>query len=238
MTLSPRICKFSLTAHITFSVGWLGAVAGFLALAVAGLASRDTEMAHAAYVASELITWFVIVPLAFASLLSGLAVSLGTHWGLFRHYWVLAKLLINVLATTLLLLHTRPIGLMAGVARGTTTSSIDVGRLQFQLVADAGAALLALLVATSLAVYKPHGMTPYGRRRISQSIQSQTTRPTGGAHVAQRPSVPRSDGPGVERDRGSITSTPRWVYVSGIIAVVIVLVFVVLHLTGHGLGGH
>jgi ABC-type transporter Mla subunit MlaD len=32
--------------------------------------------------------------------------------------------------------------------------------------------------------------------------------------------------------------TPRWVYVFGIIALVLVLAFVILHLTGHGLGGH
>jgi ABC-type transporter Mla subunit MlaD len=33
-------------------------------------------------------------------------------------------------------------------------------------------------------------------------------------------------------------TTPRWVYVFGIIALVLVLAFVILHLTGHGLGGH
>lgn len=35
-----------------------------------------------------------------------------------------------------------------------------------------------------------------------------------------------------------IERTPRWVYVFGIVAVVLVVVFVVLHLTGRGLGGH
>ena len=37
-------------------------------------------------------------------------------------------------------------------------------------------------------------------------------------------------------DCGSTTSTPRWVKVFGII--VLVLLFVILHLTGGGLGGH
>jgi ABC-type transporter Mla subunit MlaD len=32
--------------------------------------------------------------------------------------------------------------------------------------------------------------------------------------------------------------TPRWVYAFGIIAIVLVLVFVILHLTGRSLGGH
>ena len=165
MTMTPRLRKFALTAHVTSSVGWLGAVAAFLALAVAGLTSEDAQMVRAAYLAVELITWFVIVPLAFASLLTGLVSSLGTTWGLFRHYWVLMKLLLTILATLVLLLHTRPIGILAGVAAETILSSADLRGLRIQLVADAGAALLVLLVNTTLGVYKPRGMTRYGRRQ-------------------------------------------------------------------------
>jgi hypothetical protein len=64
MTMAPRLRKFALTAHITSSVGLLGAIACFLALVVAGLASQDAPMVRAAYLAMELTTWFVIVPLA------------------------------------------------------------------------------------------------------------------------------------------------------------------------------
>ena len=41
-----------------------------------------------------------------------------------------------------------------------------------------------------------------------------------------------------EPDRGSTTSTPRWVYVFGITVIVLVLLFGVLHLTVGGIGGH
>ena len=165
MVMSPGVRKFVLTAHVVSSVGWLGAVAAFLALAVVGLTSRDTARVRAAYLAMELTGWFVIVPLSFASLLTGLVQSLGTTWGLFRHYWVLAKLLINVLSSVILLLHMQPISRMAGVAADTTLSTADFRRLRIQLVADAGAALVALLVATTLSVYKPRGMTAYGWRK-------------------------------------------------------------------------
>lgn len=121
MTMTPPLHKLALTAHVTSSVGWLGAVAGFLALAIAGLTSQDAQVVQAVYLAMELITWFVIVPLAFASLLTGLIQSLGTTWGLFRHHWVLAKFLITILATVLLLVHTQPIGLLAAVAKETTS---------------------------------------------------------------------------------------------------------------------
>jgi predicted Co/Zn/Cd cation transporter (cation efflux family) len=165
MIMRPWLRKFALTAHVTASVGWLGAVAAFLALAVVGLTSRDTQRVRAAYVAMEVSGWFVIVPLSFASLLTGLIQALGTTWGLFRHYWVLAKLLINILSTFILLVHMQPISRMAGVAAETTLSSADFRKLRIQLVADAGAALVALLVATTLSVYKPRGMTRYGWRK-------------------------------------------------------------------------
>lgn len=165
MTMTPGIRKFVRTAHITFTVGWLGAVAGFLALAITGLTSQDVQTVRAAYIAMELITRFVLVPLSsIPLLLTGPLLSLGTPWGLFRHYWILAKLVINLLSTLILLLHLQPIGYLAHIAADGTLSSTDV-RLQVQMVVAASAALLALLLATGLAVYKPRGMTPYGWRK-------------------------------------------------------------------------
>jgi hypothetical protein len=166
MTMTPRVRKFALTAHVVSSVGWLGAVAGVLALAVAGLTSQDAQTVRAAYLAMELTGWFVLVPLGVASLLTGLVQSLGTSWGLFRHYWVLAKLVINVFATIVLLLYMQTLGSLAGVAAETTLSNDDLGGLRSPSpVLHAGAALLLLLMAATLSVYKPRGMTPYGRRK-------------------------------------------------------------------------
>jgi hypothetical protein len=153
---------------VTVSVGWFGAVVAFLALAVAGLTSADAQLVRGAYLAMEVITRFVIVPLGFATLMSGIVQSLGTEWGLFRHYWVLAKLLLTVIATVALLVHTQPVAAMARVARATTESMGDVSRLQLQLVAVAAAALLVLLAATILGIFKPRGLTPYGWRKLQE----------------------------------------------------------------------
>lgn len=103
--MTPRFRKFALTAHITSSVGWLGAVVAYLALATAGLISHDVLIVRAAYLSMELIGWFIIVPFSFAALLSGLVQSLGTQWGLFRYYWILVKFLLTIGATTVLLGH-------------------------------------------------------------------------------------------------------------------------------------
>jgi hypothetical protein len=166
MLMPPGVRRFALTAHVTTSVGWLGAVAAFLALALAGLTNSDGSTVRAAYVATEVITWGVIVPLCLASLLTGIVQSVGTPWGLFRHWWVVVKLALTVVATALLLLHTQPIGHLSAAAAGAGGFGADLDGLRMQLVVDAAAALVVLLGTTALAVIKPRGVTRIGRRRL------------------------------------------------------------------------
>ena len=176
MIMTPGLRNFALTAHVTSSVGSLGAVAAFLALAVAGLTSQDAQMVRAAYLAMGFSAWFVIVPLVLASLLTGLVMSLGTPWGLFRHYWVLVKLLLTVLTTIVLLLQMEPISYMAAVAADTTLSGADLLGLRRSLRFHAAGGLLVLLVTTTLSVYKPRGMTPYGARKDGRGSTTSTPR--------------------------------------------------------------
>ncbi|MBA2948897.1 hypothetical protein [Streptomyces himalayensis] len=164
MAMAPGVRKFALTAHVASSVGWLGSVAVFLVLAVVGLTSENTPQAQGAYMAMQLTGWYVIVPLAFASLLTGLVQSLGTTWGLLRHYWVLAKLTLTVVATFLLLLHMQVADHVADAAVRANLSGTDLDGMRVQLVADAAAAVLVLLTTTALSIYKPRGITRYGWR--------------------------------------------------------------------------
>jgi hypothetical protein len=55
--------------------------------------------------------------------------------------------------------HTRPVRYLAKAAAERTLANADLGGLRMQLVADSGAALLALVVAVTLALYKPAGVT-------------------------------------------------------------------------------
>jgi len=206
--MTSGLRKLALTTHVTSSVGWLGSVVAFLALAVAGVSGVDAETVRAAYLAMHLITWFVIVPFSLAALLTGLVQSLGTAWGLFRHHWIVAKLGLTVVATIILLAHTQPIGQVAAAAEEALLSSSDLRQIRIQLIADAGAAVMALLVATTLSVYKPWGLTPYGRRRSEA--------------VVMGPSL-----------RSTTTPFWRWVWLVGLI--IAIAVFVFLHLTGSGL---
>jgi hypothetical protein len=164
MNMTPNLRKFALTAHISVSVGWLGAVVSYIALAVVISTSQDVLMVRATYIALEQITRYVLVPLSFASLISGLVMSLGTSWGLIRHYWIIFKLLLTVFATIILLGFTQTIRGMVSVAADPTISIADLRAMGAGMNHAVGA-LVILLVITILSVYKPRGMTRYGWRK-------------------------------------------------------------------------
>lgn len=167
MIMGPRLHKFVLSAHLALSVGWIGAVAAYMALDVAVAASQDPQTLRAAYLSMDVIARSVIVPLALASVLTGLVVSLGTKWGLFRHYWVLISFLLTVFATVVLLSETRTISSFANIAANPTTPDDGLHALGNTLV-HSGGGTVVLLVILVLNVYKPRGLTRYGQRRQNE----------------------------------------------------------------------
>ena len=213
--LPPALRRFTFTTHITFSLGWLGAALAFLALAVIGFTSDDPVKVRGAYLLMAPAAWFVLVPLAHASLLSGIVLSLGTTWGLFRYYWVVLKLGIAVFATVILLIYMGTFRQMAGVAADPVLD-LAVVRNASPIV-HAILALLLLVAATVLGVYKPFGPTAYGERRLQEQ-----RRPVSAL-------MPASAGTARALDTGS---TPAWIYVVGAVAFALALFVVILHLTG------
>lgn len=167
MTMPPSIRKFTLAVHLTLSVGWVGAVAAYLALDVATATSQDPQTLRAAYLGMGLIVRYVIVPLALGSLLTGLVMAVGTRWGLVRHYWVLISLLLTIVATVVLLDSRQAISDFAATAAAPTTSAAELRALPSTLVRSVGG-MAVLLVVLVLNVYKPQGMTRYGRRQQQQ----------------------------------------------------------------------
>jgi hypothetical protein len=160
--MGPGLRRFALTVHLAFSLGWIGAVVAYLVLGSSAVTSKDAPTVRAAWIAMELIGWSAIVPLALGSLLTGLVMSLGTPWGLFRHYWVLITFVLTVFSTAVLLLHMPTVSSMADVAREADGAAL--GGLGGDLL-HPGVGLLVLLVITVLNVYKPRGLTPYGWRK-------------------------------------------------------------------------
>lgn len=214
--MTPSLRKLTLTAHVSVSVGWFGALAVFLAHALASLISQDEQTVRAASLAMGLSAWFVILPLSLAALITGLVQALGTAWGLLRHYWILFKLLLTAVATFVLLLKLEPISHLADVAAEATFSSTDLIGLRTSLMVHAAGGLLVLLAAATLAIYKPAGMTRYGVRK---------QREEGNARLGS--------------GAGLTTSTPRWVKVfGGVFLALILLVGLMVIVGGHGPAAH
>lgn len=215
--------KFSLTAHITLALGWIGGVVAYLILVAAAMTSEDLLTLRAAWIGMELIGWYLIVPLAVTSLLTGLVMSVGTPWGLLRHYWVLISLVLTTVATAVLLQHMPTVSAFARVAAEPAIT--DVGALRGGLRGEllhAGLGLLVLFMIEALNVYKPLGMTAYGRRSVPE------------AAIASRSAADVGARPAWE----STGRTPRWVQVVGFHVIGLALLFVIMHLITGGVTHH
>lgn len=160
MTFPPPLRKAVLTAHVVTSVGWLGAVVAYLVLDVTASTSGDADLALAAFLAMDLLVVGAIVPLALVSVVVGVINALGTSWGLFRHWWVIVKLLLTLVATLVLLVQVPGIRSTADAAR----AGADPAELPGTLVHSVGG-LVVLVIVTLLSTYKPRGLTRYGWRR-------------------------------------------------------------------------
>ena len=170
MQMSNSLRKLALTSHITFSVGWLGAVVVFLVFAITGLNTTDNELARAMFVSLETCTLFVIVPFCIASFLTGMVQAIGTKWGLIKHYWIIVKLLLTLFMTLLLFLHLKPIEtLSAAAANSSSFSAANESGAAMELIKKAAAAIIGLITVVGISVYKPWGKTKFALKGERQT---------------------------------------------------------------------
>lgn len=173
--LRGRLRKLVLSVHLIVSIGWIGALAAYLALDLTSVTSEDPDTLRAVYAGMELVVETVIVPLAVAALVTGIIISLGTRWGLFRHYWVVISLLLTTVATAVLLLEARTVNSLARIAANPATSPEELSALDSTLAHSIGG-LIILVAILVLNVYKPRGMTRYGWRKQQEQQRDTTIR--------------------------------------------------------------
>jgi hypothetical protein len=169
MLMPPALRKFMLSLHLVSSMGWLGAVVAYLALDLTAAGSQDPETLRSVWTGMGLIVSVIIVPLAIASLLTGIIQSLGTKWGLFDHWWVLISLALTIFATVVLVIKAPDIS--AGAAAFADPSSGHVPQGNSLLHSIGG--LVILLFVTVINVFKPAGLTPWGwKKQQSRRVAS------------------------------------------------------------------
>ncbi|HEX8598291.1 MAG TPA: DUF2269 domain-containing protein [Chloroflexia bacterium] len=140
---------------------------------MAAVSGEDAQTVRAAWIAMELIGWSGLVPMSIAALLTGIVLSVGTPWGLFRHYWVVISLVLTILSTIILVLHMPAVSAMADMVRKEEGANPTNPASHGGDLLHAGGGLLVLLVITVLNVYKPRGLTPYGWRKQQERKVSQ-----------------------------------------------------------------
>jgi hypothetical protein len=154
--LSRMARRWWLTAHIIFSVGLLGDSAGFLAVAIRSVTSTDASFTDASWQLLEMFAFTFGIPLSVMALISGLVLGWSSKWGVLRYPWVITKLL--------LILSVMLVGTF--VLPGLTALREGGPGLETRLIAGAAWDVVALAVATGLAVFKPGGL-----RRSLQSAE-------------------------------------------------------------------
>jgi hypothetical protein len=169
---------------------------------------------------------YAIAPFCLASLLTGLVMSLGTEWGLFRRYWGMANSLLTMIPTFVLFGFIQTLGYIGALAADTTMPIDELHKLSWSLALHSGGGWLVLLAATLLSIYKPWGMTPHRLRKRREKRE---------VLLADLPSHSET---GIEIILRSNSRTPLWVLVIGSLAIVMTLPFLVAHLAGGGMQNH
>ncbi|MEU4465401.1 DUF2269 domain-containing protein [Streptomyces sp. NPDC024017] len=150
-----------LVVHVIVSACWLGLTLGLLALGITAATTGSAGTVEASVRSMELFADWLLLPVAFLTLLSGLLLSLGTVWGLARYRWVYTKFWLTLATTTATVFALRP-GVNSAVTAVAAGGPLpDAGDVLFGPVVS----LSAYVFMTVISVLKPWGMTHRGRRR-------------------------------------------------------------------------
>ena len=160
MILRPIARKSLLALHIGVSVGWMGAAAAYVALNVPALTANDEQSVRAAYLMMPVVADYALMPLAIATVITGIALALGTRWGLLQHYWVTVSLAMTLFAAAILVLHLPAVDDLAARAADPERDVMALGGDLFHSVGG----LVVLSVPLTLNVVKPRGLTRRGWR--------------------------------------------------------------------------
>jgi hypothetical protein len=146
--------KIALAAHVLSAVGWFGVAALVAFFAIVAGTSGDRALSRALYRTLETSVWLSI-PLGIAAFGTGTVLSVGTKWGLVRHWWVVAKIVIAAVVVVT----------DALVVRSAAHDAVVHGATSGDLYGPTIAHCVVLGTATVLSVFKPRGRTPFGRTR-------------------------------------------------------------------------
>ena len=170
--LSRPARRAALVVHVVASASWVGLTLGLLALGITAATTGSAVTVEASVRAMKLFADWLLLPVAFLTLVSGLVLSLGTQWGLARHRWVYVKFWLTLATTVATVFALRP-GVNSAVAAVAAGGPLpDAGDVMMGPIVS----LSAYVFMTVISVLKPWGLTKRGRRlREANGRRSGTT---------------------------------------------------------------
>jgi hypothetical protein len=112
-----------LTVHVIATVSLIGTDLVLFVLGVSGFRGADPR---SVYPAASLVGTLLLQPLAIIAIATGVLQVAVTSWGLFRYWWVVIKLTITAVLTTLVILviasGDRPVAAWASAASAGTST--------------------------------------------------------------------------------------------------------------------
>jgi hypothetical protein len=149
--------KCFLLVHIASAGAWLGIDVVMAVLIFTALFTDDGRTKALCFQALELVAVWPLLTTGAVCLITGAILGLGSKYGLVRYWWVVVKLVLNLLLTGLVLIALAP-EVSQAAARGRQfaagePAALAVGDLIFPPIVSP----TALLVAMVLAVFKPWG---------------------------------------------------------------------------------
>lgn len=155
--LSRRWRQTTLIVHLVSAGAWIGVDVIVAVLVTVGWFGADVQTRSLAY---QALAAFVVWPMLTSGLVclaTGVLLGLGTKWGLIKYWWVLVKLVLNLVLCTLILVALRPgMADVARYGRDLLTGNPDPDAVS-QLFFPPAVSLTALTFATLLGVAKPWG---------------------------------------------------------------------------------
>ena len=146
--------------HVVVSLGWMGAGLANVVLAMTAGYTADADVRRVCYQMISRIDTFVVIPGAFAALVSGIVLSVVTPWGLTRYWWVLGKL---VLTLTVIVYSTVGLGVWVETSVAATSAAEMESPVAGPLAYGTLPNIVAFLFMTWVSVAKPWGTTPWAR---------------------------------------------------------------------------
>jgi hypothetical protein len=155
--LGSRTRKGVLVVHIASAGAWIGIEVVLGVLVFTALVTSSPQIAATCYQAMELFTVWPLLTCGLLSLFSGVVLGLGTRYGLITYWWVLTKLVLNLVLCTLVLILLRP-GVRDAAAYGRDLAAgrnpaFDTTNMMFPPLVSG----TALIFAIVLSLYKPWG---------------------------------------------------------------------------------